>query len=93
MATKNVTIRMDVDLKKSAEKLFSELGLNMTTAVNMFLKQAVREQRFPLPISLNVPNERTAAAIEEGRRLAKDSNAKTYSSLDEIIQEIESEEI
>ncbi len=93
MATKNVTIRMDVDLKESAEKLFSELGLNMTTAVTMFIKQAVREQRIPLPISLNVPNEKTIAAIEEGRRLSKDPNSKTYSSLGEIIQEIENEEI
>ncbi len=93
MATKNVTIRMDVELKKSAEKLFNELGLNMTTAITMFIKQAVREQRFPLPISLNVPNERTAAAIEEGRRLAKDPNAKFYSSMEELINDLESDEV
>ena len=45
MATTNVTIRMDEGLKKQAEELFSDLGLNMTTAFVAFAKQAVREQR------------------------------------------------
>ena len=44
----NVTIRMDRKLKSEAEKLFHELGLNMTTALTMFTKAAVREQRIPL---------------------------------------------
>ena len=48
MGQTNITIRMDRELKQEAEKLFNELGLNMTTALTMFTKAAVREQRIPL---------------------------------------------
>lgn len=51
MSTVNVTIRMDDELKKQAEILFSDLGLNMTTAFTVFVKQAVREQRIPFALS------------------------------------------
>lgn len=47
MASVNVTIRMDADDKAKAEKLFSELGLTMNAAFNMFAKQSIREQGIP----------------------------------------------
>ena len=47
MASVNVTIRMDADDKAKAEKLFSELGLTMNAAFNMFIKQSIREQSIP----------------------------------------------
>lgn len=53
MASVNVTIRMDENDKKKAEKLFSELGLTMNAAFNMFAKQAIREQSIPFKISKN----------------------------------------
>ncbi len=84
MATTNLNIRTDKDVKDSAERLFDQLGLNMTTAVNMFLRQAIRENRIPFEITLNVPNAVTVAAINEGRRLAKDENVKGYSDIDEL---------
>jgi DNA-damage-inducible protein J len=46
-----VNIRIDDNLKASADALFDELGLNMSTAVNMFVKQAVRQGGIPFPIS------------------------------------------
>ncbi len=53
MASVNVTIRMDENDKKNAEKLFSDLGLTMNAAFNMFAKQAVREQSIPFKITKN----------------------------------------
>ncbi len=53
MASVNVTIRMEENDKKEAEKLFSELGLTMNAAFNMFAKQAIREQAIPFKISRN----------------------------------------
>jgi DNA-damage-inducible protein J len=53
---------MDVNLKKQAEELFADLGLNMTVAMTMFLRQAVRTQGIPFEIS-RVPNAETLAAI------------------------------
>ena len=50
--TTNINIRMDKALKEQAEKLLSELGMNMTTAFNIFLRQAVRQGKIPFEISL-----------------------------------------
>ncbi len=53
MASVNVTIRMDADDKVKAEKLFSELGLTMNDAFNMFAKQSIREQGIPFKVTKN----------------------------------------
>ena len=91
MATTNVTIRMDEDLKKQAEELFADLGMNMTTAIVTFTQQAVREQAIPFVISRNIPNEETIQAIKEVERLKKDPNKRTYSSFDELLKEVEAD--
>lgn len=53
MASVNVTIRMDANDKAQAEKLFSEFGLTLNAAFNMFVKQALREQSIPFKITKN----------------------------------------
>lgn len=87
MATSNVTIRMDEDLKRQAEELFADLGFNMTTAFTAFAKQAVREQRIPFVIARNMPNQETIQAIEEIQMLKKETNKKSYSSFSELLEE------
>ncbi|MCM1496333.1 MAG: type II toxin-antitoxin system RelB/DinJ family antitoxin [Bacteroides sp.] len=82
--TTNLNIRTDKDIKLAAEKIFEELGLNMTTAVNIFLRQSIRERGIPFELKLDVPNETTVTAIEEGRRLAEDKSVKGYSTMDEL---------
>lgn len=52
MAGQSTNIKIDPELKQQAQKLFSELGMDMTTAVNIFLRQAVREQAIPAGYSL-----------------------------------------
>ncbi len=87
MATTNVTIRMDVKLKKQAEELFSELGLSMTTAFIVFTKQAVREQRLPFTISRNVPNAETRMAIDEVEKMKLNpSDEKGFDDVDEMMR-------
>ena len=56
----------------------------MTSAVNMFLRTAIRENGIPFDLRLDVPNEVTISAIEEGRRLMADPSAPRYSSMDEL---------
>ena len=85
--TTNVSIRMDVDLKKQAEELFADLGLNMTVATTMFLRQAVRSQGIPFEISRN-PNAETAAAMLEAEQIARDPNVKGYTNLDELFRDL-----
>lgn len=91
MATTNVTIRMDEELKRQAEELFADLGMNMTTAIVTFAKQAVREQRIPFSISRNVPNEDTVQAIQEIQQLKREPNKKMYSSFGELLREVEAD--
>ncbi|MCI9669689.1 MAG: type II toxin-antitoxin system RelB/DinJ family antitoxin, partial [Oscillospiraceae bacterium] len=71
MATTNITIRMDEELKKQAKELFSDLGLNMTTAFTVFAKQAVREQKIPFMLSKKTPNQETLEAIREVEQMKK----------------------
>ena len=72
MMTTNLNIRIDKDIKEQAEGIFNELGMNMTTAVNIFLRTAIREHGIPFELKLDVPNETTVAAIEEGKKMMSD---------------------
>ena len=89
MSTTNLNIRTDKDVKEKAEKIFNELGLNMTSAVNIFLRTAIRERGIPFELKLDVPNETTIAAIEEGRRMASDPYSPRYSNIDELRDALE----
>lgn len=91
MSTKNITVRMDENLKKSADKLFDELGINMTTAITMFVKQAVRDQKIPFELKINTPNNETIQALLEGEKLMNDPHTKKYSSSKELFDELEKE--
>lgn len=74
MAQTNVNIRMDESLKQQFDHLCNELGLNMSTAFNIFAKTMVRRQGIPFEISLDSPNPETLAAIDDvnhGRNLSK----------------------
>ena len=88
--TTNISIRMDSDLKTQAEALFGELGMNITTAFNIFVRQAVREGKIPFDISLNQPNSETLAAMTEAKRISRDPNVKGYTDLDELFRDLES---
>ena len=90
MATSNLNIRMDKDIKEQADQIFTELGLTMTAAVNLFLRASIREQGIPFSVKLNKVNKETIAAIEEGRKIAKDSNIKGYHTVDELKKALES---
>ena len=86
MATTNITMRMDEDLKAQAEELFADLGLNMTSAFTIFVKQAIREQQIPFMISREIPNEEMLEAMEEVKRMKKDHFiGKSYKDVDEMI--------
>lgn len=80
----NVSFRIDSKLKAQADALFSQLGMNMTTAFNVFLRQAVREGCIPFDITINTPNAETVAALLESEQLLKDPTTKKYSARDAL---------
>ncbi|MBQ8164350.1 MAG: type II toxin-antitoxin system RelB/DinJ family antitoxin [Clostridia bacterium] len=89
MSNINVTIRMDEDLKKQADTLFTELGLNLSTAFNVFVRQAVREQAIPFVITKRQPNAETLAAIDEVQKMKADSTiGKSYSDASQMMEEL-----
>jgi DNA-damage-inducible protein J len=91
MSTSLINVRLDAGLKKKAEELFSELGLNMTSAIGMFLRQAVRDQAIPFRICKNPsPNATTLAAMREAEQIARDPKAKTYATVEELIADLNS---
>lgn len=86
----NLTMRIDDELKKQAEELFNELGMNMTTAFTIFAKQAVREQRIPFSISMDIPNAETIRAIEEVRNGVNVS--RVFSSVEELMEDLNADD-
>ena len=89
MATTNLNIRIDKEIKEAAEKIYSSLGFNMTTAINMFLRASIRESGIPFDLKLDIPNDETIKAIEEGRLIAKDKNVSSYDNMDDLRKALE----
>jgi DNA-damage-inducible protein J len=86
--TTNISIRMDTKLKAQAEELFGELGMNLSTAFNIFVRQSLREGGIPFEITLNQPNKETIAAMLEAQRIAKDPAVKGYTDIDELFEDL-----
>ncbi len=82
----NVNVRVDSEVKNAAEIIFKKLGMTMSSAINMFLRQTINDNGLPFQPVLreNELNQETLDAIEEGRRLARDPNVKRYSSIEEL---------
>ena len=84
MQTANINIRTDYNLKKKADSLYSKLGLNMSTAINMFLLESVRTNSLPLSLKLDEPNEKTLKAIEESKKIIKNNKTKGYTNIKDL---------
>ena len=88
MATTNVSIRMDTELKAQADELFAELGMNLSTAFNIFVRQSLREGGIPFEIRTDRPNKETIAAMLEAENIAKYPKVKGYTDLDEMFADL-----
>lgn len=91
MPTTNISIRMDTELKNQADVLFNQLGMNISTAFNVFVRQSIREGKIPFEISLNQPNQETIAAMLESERIANDASVKGYTSTEELFSKIDNQ--
>ena len=92
MATTSITIRMDESLKKQAENLFEDMGMNMTTAFTVFTKAAVRQGKIPFEVAgSRIPNADTIAAMKEADQIAQDPSRKGYASAKELFSELRAE--
>ncbi len=91
--TTNFTMRIDRDLKKEAEALFEDLGMSLSTAFTVFLKQALRDQGMPFLVERRkAPSEELRAAMAEADDIrAHPGRYKSYSSFQEILDEVDAE--
>jgi DNA-damage-inducible protein J len=90
MATTNINVRVDENVKKNADNIFNELGMNMSTAINIFLKQAIREHGIPFDLKLEQPNEETLMAmkdVEEGKNLRG-----PFNSIEELMENLNADD-
>lgn len=88
MSTSNFSVRMDSEIKSQCEALYGELGINLTTAINVFLRQSLRVGGFPFDVRVEKPNKETIAAMLEAERIAKDPSVKRY-DVEEAFRELE----
>ena len=87
----NVTIRMDTEIKHESEELFGNLGMSLSTAINVFLRKSLRTGGFPFDVRLDErPNRETLEAMLEAEKIADDPNAKRYNNIKELFADLES---
>lgn len=89
MASTNVNICMDADLKRQFEAFCMDMGMTMTAVFNAFAEKTVQEDRIPFEMSRISPNEETLEAMREVERMKKDpSLGKTYTDVDAMMKEL-----
>ncbi len=91
MATVPTQIRIDADTKRQATVLFGQLGIDMSSAVNLFLHQCV--MRGGLPFAVEVPqyNQSVLDAMAEARKISRDPNVPGYTSMEDLKAALEAE--
>ena len=92
MATTPTQIRIDSTVKEQATILFAELGMDMSGAVNIFLRQCILHQGLPFSVELPRYNQETLDAMAEARRIAEDIYVKGYKSMKELKAALEADD-
>ena len=89
MVTTNINIRVDAELKRTAEELFDDLGLTMSSAITMFLKSAVSHDGIPFEVKRFNPNSETRAALAEYDEMRKHPGKyKRYDTFEDLVAEV-----
>ncbi len=86
MSKVSANISIDAEVKKQAQELFAQLGMDLSTAVNIFLRQSIRSQSIPFMITAEVPNEETRRAIENARNGV--GLSKGFNSVSELMEDL-----
>lgn len=89
MPKSSTNLSLDSDLKREATALFSDLGLDLSGAVTLFLKQAIRVQGLPFLVTRDNSNAQTIAALNEYYEMkAHPEKYKKYSSFKDAMNEV-----
>ena len=88
MQNTSITIRTDKELKETVKNLYAALGMDLTTAVNVFFRQSLLRNGMPFELTLDVPNAVTLSALEEGDKMLNNPTAPRFSSVDELFEDL-----
>ena len=88
MATVPTQVRIDENLKKQASELFAQLGMDMSSAMNIFLRQCVLRGGLPFSVELPQYKPEVIEAMEEAIRISKNPGAKRYNNFSEALEDI-----
>lgn len=89
MARTSTNISLDPQLKHDSQELFADLGLDLSTAITLFLKQSLRVQGLPFAVTRENPNAETVAAMNEYYEMkAHPEKYKRYSSFKDAMDEV-----
>ena len=92
MAAVQTQIRIDAEIKRQATILFESLGLDMSSAVNIFLRQCLYHDGLPFAVEKPHYSREVLDAIEEARNIAHDPNVKGYDTWDELKMALEADD-
>lgn len=84
--TTNFSVRMDKDVKNQCESMYNELGINLTTAINVFLRQSIRAGGFPFDVRIDKPNKETVLAMLEAEQIINDPTTLYYSDVEDALR-------
>ena len=90
MAQTTLSVRLDSADKKRFEEFCSETGMNVSVAINMFIKAVLRESRIPFSIECDIPNEETRAILDDvinGRGMSR-----SFSSVSELMEDLNADD-
>lgn len=93
MATVPTQVRIDEELKKEAMELFGKLGLDMSSAMNLFLRQCVLRDGLPFSVELPKYKPEVIDAMKEAKQISKDPNTKRYHSFSAALKDLNDEEL
>lgn len=90
MAKVSTSISIDADVKAQAQALFADFGLDLSTAINIFLRQSIRENCIPFAIQREVPNADTIAAMREADDMVnRPEQYETFHSMEDLKRALE----
>lgn len=80
-----ITVRVDEAIKKEANDIFKEVGLDMSSAINVYLRQVIKNKGIPFALTAEVPNSITLKAIQE----AEEGDMASFSTIDELMEDLD----
>lgn len=86
--TVNFSVRINKDIKTRSEVIFSELGLTLTSAINIFLRKSIQEGGIPFDLRISDVNRETLLAMAEADNISKDNDTKQYENIEEALAEL-----